>query len=83
MSNCRIPLATRMEMNTIPEPMSGCHLWIGAATPRGYGGIRVEGRRSRAHRVAWSLRYGPIPEGALVLHGCDNPACVNTDHLHI
>lgn len=62
----------------------GCWLWLGARDPRGYGRISVGGRGGKmegAHRVAYALAYGPIPDGAHVLHSCDNPPCVNPAHL--
>jgi Autographiviridae endonuclease len=43
----------------------------------GYGGYQ----RTTAHRVAWELTYGPIPEGQIVRHSCDNPRCCNPAHL--
>lgn len=52
----------------------------------GYGSIHVGGRagkRERAHRVAYMLTYGPIPDGQLVLHSCDNPPCCNPAHLFL
>lgn len=76
-------LADRFERQVIPEPMSGCHLWIGSVNECGYGLISVGDRTRRAHRVAWILSRGAIPAGKLVLHGCDNPACVNVLHLHL
>ena len=69
-----------------PEPMTGCHLWIGGADPDGYGVISRQGRRGkqeRAHRVAYELFVGPIPDGICVLHRCDTPACVNPEHLFL
>lgn len=39
--------------------------------------------RTWAHRCAWRLWRGPIPEGKLVLHHCDNPRCINPDHLYL
>lgn len=61
-----------------PEPNTGCSLWSGSGTPKGYGQFRHL-RNSRAHRVAWELFVGPIPPGLHVLHSCDVPACVRAD----
>lgn len=62
----------------------GCWLWVGAINPDGYGTFQVATRQSAlAHRVAWELTHGPIPDGAYVLHHCDVPGCVNPGHLFI
>jgi hypothetical protein len=63
-----------------------CWLWMGHRLARGYGMISMGGRKGRpelAHRVAYALTYGPIPEGVDVLHRCDNPPCVRPDHLFL
>lgn len=65
-----------------------CWLWTGATRGGGYGvlmGRRVNGRQVRmgANRFAYELLNGPIPDGLVVCHRCDVPACVNPDHLFL
>ncbi len=60
-----------------------CVEWAGSRQRRGYGMLWFQGRRWLAHRRAWVQARGPIPEGLNVLHRCDNPPCVNVDHLFL
>src|SRR5213595_2676709 len=66
----------------IPEPNSGCWLWLGSIDKLGYGKVTVRGFHL-AHRLAYAETKGPIPEGMLVLHKCDVPACINPEHLYV
>lgn len=70
---------------TCPEPNSGCLLWVGACDVHGYGVFSVVGKRYgvRAHRMAWVLANGSIPDGMHVLHHCDVTLCVNIRHLYL
>jgi len=64
----------------IPEPMSGCWLWLGARS-QGYGRYTPLGTQGQAHRVIYEMCRGPIPEGLEVDHLCRNHSCVNPAHL--
>ena len=67
----------------IPVPESGCWLWSGRLRGSVYGGVDVNGKCKSAHRVAYELAFGPIPEGMFVCHKCDVPICVNPAHLFV
>lgn len=66
----------------VPEPNSGCWLWLGATRPGGHGHMQLDGRRFEgAHRVSYRCFRGSIPAGVVVCHVCDTPICVNPVHL--
>jgi hypothetical protein len=60
---------------------SGCWLWSAAKRIGGYGVTSWNNRSRAAHRLAWEAMVGPIPSGMLIHHKCNNPSCVNPEHL--
>lgn len=80
-----IPLAVRFEAKVDrSRGPRACHPWIASINGAGYGQIGLGGRgggNGLAHRVAWEIANGAIPDGLQVLHRCDNKLCVNVAHL--
>lgn len=62
-------------------PLGECIEWTGARNAKGYGWRTVGNKQVLAHRHAFEAAYGKLPKEASLLHICDNPACINLDHL--
>jgi hypothetical protein len=70
-------LLSRLPLGSAAE----CWEWPAARTKHGYGVFTHQHKQYYAHRVAYAVFHGPIPDGMDICHTCDNPACCNLDHL--
>lgn len=87
----REPLEQRFWRNVLKT--DSCWEWQGQcdsvrpASTKGmrlrYGRFQIKGKRFKAHRISWQMHFGPVPSGLNVLHKCDNPPCINPDHLFL
>lgn len=62
---------------------SGCWEWNGGRTGQAYGAVRIGSRQVKVHRASYRHFNGPLPQGLVVRHKCDNPPCMNPDHLEL
>jgi hypothetical protein len=77
-----LTVAERIGWYSIPEPNSGCLLWLGSVDRKGYAQLRVGPRELRpVARLVLELAGRPVPVGQFACHTCDTPGCVNPDHL--
>ena len=81
------PILTRLERRYIPEPNSGCWIWVGSTARGGgrgqnlYGRMSTNGKDELAHRIAYMFFKGLIPDNLEIDHVCNNTLCINPDHL--
>lgn len=82
-SSIPVPLHLRF-WKYVEKALPGeCWRWVGVTDEHGYGKLTMPYGQSpiKAHRLSWEMHFGPIPEGAGILHTCDNPNCTNPEHL--
>jgi hypothetical protein len=75
------PMILRRMMARARVTTTGCWEWTGHLFRSGYGDISFRNHPTRVHRLMYRIAYGPIPQGADVLHSCDNTICFNPAHL--
>jgi hypothetical protein len=82
-----VPIEERFAARVMPEPNSGCLLWLGTTTPKGYGLIARPYPENYTrgpmytHVLAYEIENGPVPDGLEIDHKCTTPQCCNHEHL--
>lgn len=70
-------------LSSIKKSKAGCWVWQKTIHAGGYGIVSLRGKHEMAHRAAWKVLVGEIPEGMQLNHTCHNRACINPDHLYL
>ncbi|MGA7781145.1 MAG: HNH endonuclease [Paraburkholderia sp.] len=79
MANNKLSLQEKLLSKTVK--VGDCLIWTGMKSDKGYGRIKTGGKVRAAHIVHYELHHGPVPDGKVLMHSCDTPACIHLGHL--
>lgn len=77
----KLPLIDKLISKTTTQ--GDCIIFLGQKSRTGYGKLRIHGKLKSAHRIMYEIHHGEITSGFVVMHKCDNPSCINIEHLRL